>query len=84
MDKVEKSQYFGIECNSDNEINEDESDAEYFSDEGDGSRGVIDYDLDKMFDIVKKRDFHHWSLKTISNRYSKISDGDSGRQQISR
>lgn len=83
MDKVETSQYFGTECDSDDEIEEDESDAEYFSDDQ-VIRKTIDYDLDKMFEIVKKRDFHNWSLNTIHNHYTKIDGGPTGRMQLTR
>lgn len=83
VDKVEMAQYFGVECDSDEEINEDESDCEYFSDPGD-QRHSVDYDIEKMFEIVKKRDFNKWSLKTIHHHYPKITDNPSGRMQISR
>lgn len=82
IDKVQMSQYVGIECNSDEEIYE-EADEESYSDD-EAFRKVIDYDLDKMFEIVKKRDFSKWSMRTIHNRYAKVSDGDAGRKQISR
>lgn len=77
------SQYVGLECDSDEDIIEDESDAEYFSDDSD-TRKTVDYDLDKMFEIVKKRDFNKWSLSTIHNRYTKVSQGEGGRKQFSR
>lgn len=83
IDKVEMSHYFGIECDSDDEVEEDESDAEYFSDDQ-VLRKTIDYDLEKMFEIIKKRDFNNWSLRTIQNHYTKISDGAAGRMQIMR
>lgn len=82
VDKVQMSQYFGIECDSDDEIKED-SDEEYYSDD-EAVRKVIDYNLDTMFEIVNKRDFHHWKLETIRHKWTKISVGDAGRKQISR
>lgn len=83
VDKREMSVVYGIECDSDEEVLEDESDAEYFSDEGE-QREVIQYDLETMFEIVKKRDFHKWSLESIQSRYRKMHLGDSGRKQLSR
>lgn len=84
IDKIEASQYFGIECDSDEEMNEDESDVEYFSEDETSPRKAIDYDLDKMFEIVKKRDFNKWSMQTINTHYRKISPDASGRMQITR
>lgn len=83
IEKVQLFQYFGIECDSDEEMNEDESDSEYFSDPGD-QRSSIDYGIEEMFEIVKKHDFHHWSMSTIHQHYSKMSAGDAGKKQISR
>lgn len=83
MDKLEMSQYDGIECDSDEEIQEEESDAEYYSDD-ESIRKRVDYDLDKMFEIVKKRDFNKWSMSTIHHKYRQIYDSDAGRKQISR
>lgn len=82
MDKIEASHYIGIECDSDQELQEDEPD-ECLSDDED-VRNVIDYDLDKMFDIIWKRDFNKWDLSTIHQHYPKVSEGDSGQKQISR
>lgn len=82
VDKLEIAQYIGIECDSDEEMNEDESDAEYFSD--DEARKTIDYDLEKMFEIIKKKDFSNWSYSTIHHHYRKIDEGPNGRKQISR
>lgn len=83
VDKVQMSQYFGLECDSDDEMPEVESDAEYFSDD-EVVRQAIDYDIEKMFEIVKKRDFDKWSMSTIHNKYRKVHEGDAGRKQISR
>lgn len=84
VDKLEMSQYYGLNCDSDEEMNEDESDAEYFPDDDDYARKVIDYDIEKMFEIVKKRDFSHWSMRTIHIHYTKVDEGENGRKQISR
>lgn len=84
VDKVEWSQYVGIECDSDLELEEDESDAEYVSEDEATRRKPIDYELDTMFEIVKKRDFNNWSMPTIHSRYKKISDGTGGRMQMTR
>lgn len=83
VDKVQMSQYFGVECDSDDEIEEDESDAEYFSDDQ-IVRKSIDYDLEKMFEIVKKRDFNNWSMETIHHHYKKVSIGSTGKMQLTR
>lgn len=77
------SEFDDIECDSDDEIQEMEPDSEFFSDD-EPTRKVIDYDLDKMFEIVKRRDFNKWSMTTIHHIYKKISVGDAGRKQISR
>lgn len=82
IDKVQISQYVGIECDSDEELNEDTDEESYSDDET--LRKVIDYDLDKMFEIVKKRDFNNWAMGTIHHNYKKVSEGDAGRKQISR
>lgn len=83
VDKVKMSQYFGLECNSDEEMQKDESDVGYFN-EDEVTRNVPDYDPDKMFEIVNKRDFNKWSMKTIHHRYTKIHDESSGNMIISR
>lgn len=83
VDKVQMSQYVGIECDSDEDVEDDASDVDYVSDD-DSTRKVVDYDLDKMFEIIKKRDFNKWSLPHIHNQYTKIPLGDSGRKQLSR
>lgn len=83
MDKIEKSQYIGIECDSDEEFQEDESDVDYQSDDASTSKGV-DYDIDKMFQIIKYRDFNKWSMSHIHNRFKQIHDGENGRKQLSR
>lgn len=83
IDRVETFQYFGTECDSDVEIEEDESDAEYFSDDQ-VVRRPVDYSLDKMFEIIKKRDFHNWLMPTIHHAYNKIHADDSGRMQLTR
>lgn len=77
------SQYLGVECDSDEELNQDESDEEYEGD-NEAQQKPIDYDLDKMFEIIKKRDFNKWSLSTIHSKYTKISDTPSGRMQLTR
>lgn len=76
------SQYFGLECDSDEEL-QDESDEEYYS-EDESLRKTVDYDIDKMFEIIKCRDFNKWSLSHIHNRYKKIDGGPNGRMQLSR
>lgn len=83
LDVLQISEFDGIECDSDEEIQEIDSDSEYYSDD-ETTRNIIDYDLDKMFEIVKLRDFHKWSISSINHRYRKISNGDTGRKQISR
>lgn len=83
VDVLQMSQYLGIECDSDEELQEDETDPDYYSDD-EFTRKVIDYDLDKMYEIVTNRDIKKWSLSTIHSKYKKISEGDAGRKQISR
>lgn len=85
VDKMEWTQYVGVECDSDLELKEDESDAEYFSDDpSDRQHQTINYDLDKMFEIVKKRDFNKWSMPTIHSHFRQIQDGPTGRVQLTR
>lgn len=83
IDKVQITRYFGIECDSDEELNEEESDGEYFSDD-EPVKSTIHYDLDTMFEIVKKRDFNKWSIRSIHHRYRQIKEGATGRKQIAR
>lgn len=83
VNKVEMSQYIGLECDSDEEEMEDGSDTDYSSDD-DSTRYVVGYDIDKMFEIINYRDFRQWSVEHIANRFRKIHTGDSGRKQLSR
>lgn len=77
IDKVQMSEFIGVECDSDEEEIEDESDVDYQSD-SEATRTVVDYDIDKMFELKTKRDFNKWSLSYINNRYRKIQLGDAG------
>lgn len=83
IDKVQMSQYDGIECDSDGDITVEESDEECFSND-ESVRQAVDYDLDQMFEIVKKCDFSKWSIGAIHNQYKQIHDGDAGKKEISR
>lgn len=83
MDKIHMSQYIGLECDSDDEIEVDDSETEYFSDD-ESTRSIVDYDIEKMFEIVKKRDFCKWSISAIHGCYRKIHLDDAGRKQLSR
>lgn len=83
VDKVQMSQFVGLECDSDEEEQDDESDVDYQSD-SESTRSVVDYDIEKMFEIIIKRDFNKWSLSHIHDRYNKIKQGDAGRKQLSR
>lgn len=77
------SGFIGLEYDSDEEeVDDDESDVDYHS-ESEASR-IIDYDIEKMFEIINKRDFNKWSIPYIHDRYRKIQLGDAGRKQISR
>lgn len=80
MDKIQMSQYIGLVCDSDDEIQEDDSEI----DANDSHETIVDYDIEKMFEIVKKRDFSKWSISTIHGRYKKIHLDDAGRKQLSR
>lgn len=84
IDKVEMSQYFGVDYDSDQELNKEETESDYNSADERDIRNVITYDIDKMFEIVKKRDFNKWSIPTIHSKYKLIKDGDAGRKQLSR
>lgn len=84
MDNKEWAAYVGIECDSDLELEEDESDAEGFSEDEALQRQAITYDIEKMDEIIRKRDFNNWSLATIHNRYKQIQDGSTGRSQLTR
>lgn len=77
-------QYFGIECDSDEEMDVQDSDVSVCYSEFAEKRTTIDYDLDKMFEIVEKRDLCNWSMTSINKHYRKIAIGSTGRQQISR
>lgn len=83
MDKVHTSQFIGLECDSDEEVLEDESDVDYHSDD-DSTRKVVDYDIDKMFQIIKHRDFSKWSMSHIHHVFRKVHEDDAGRKQLSR
>lgn len=78
------SQYFGIEHDSDEELQENETDGEEYESDDQTLRQTIDYDLDKMFEIINKRDFNKWSMSTIHTRYRKVRGDDYGRVQIFR
>lgn len=77
------SQYDGLGFDSDDEMHEHGSDDEYQSDD-DSQRNVCTYDLDKMFEIVNKRDFNKWKMNTIHHHYRQVAEGHAGRMQISR
>lgn len=77
------SQYIGLECDTDEEIQEDDCEIECFTDD-ESIQMPVDYDIEKMFEIVKKRDFSKWSISTIHGRYKKIHLDDAGRRQLSR
>lgn len=76
------AQYLGVECDSDAELY-DSDQSETYSDDG-AKRKNIDYDIEKMFEIVKKRDFNKWSMDTIHHKYKKVCVGEAGRKQMSR
>lgn len=78
----EVDDFIGIGYDSDQEIATD-SDDEYHSSDEIQERKRIKYDLDTMYDIIRKRDFNKWKLSTIHNRYKNVSLL-SGRTQISR
>lgn len=83
VDKMQMSEFIGLAHDSDEEEVEDESDVDYYSD-SEIIRTVVDYDIEKMFEIISKRDFSNWSISHINDRYRKIHLGDAGRKQISR
>lgn len=66
------------------DVEESKSDEEeVYSETEKESRRPLDYDLDKMFEIVQKRENNKWSLQTIKNHYKKISDNPgTARSQI--
>lgn len=75
----------GLDYDSDlEEIDEDGSDSEYHSADDAVDKSSLKYDLDKMFEIVYKRDYRNWNLKTVHKFYRKITDGPYGRVQMHR
>lgn len=68
----------------DEEIKPD-SDDEYSSDEETASHSQMPYDVDKMFEIIDKRDNHKWSVPKLQHDYTKLlANPDSMRKQLSR
>lgn len=84
IDEVEKSLYFGLDYDSDEEWQGDDDDEECASADEASSRQPVTYDIEKMFEIIQKRDINEWNLKTIHHHYKQIHEGDAGRKQISR
>lgn len=83
LEKHDDLDFYGLKINSDAE-EESLSDLDYES-ESDVPAPFVDYDIDTMHNIVEKRDYHHWSMATIRNRWRKININDnSARKQISR
>lgn len=84
VDRREMSQHDGLGFDSDYEFADNESDDEYQSADENISREVCTYDIEKMFEIVNKRDFNKWKMNTIHHSYRQVHDGSAGRKQISR
>lgn len=82
-EKSEEANYTEVEINFDQE-NIDDSDDEAYSEDEATDRKSITYDIEKMFEIIHKRDYNKWSLSHIHNRYPQISSSAYGRTQISR
>lgn len=83
IQKSEMHDYLNLQLDSDGEMDPD-SDPDYQSADEATQRKPLDYDIDAMFEVIKKRDDHHWSLAHIHNRWKKISDDAYGRTQLSR
>lgn len=64
-EKKEIEDLNGVGFDYDQEI-ESDSDDGFHSDTELQHTGTLNYDIDTMFEIVRKRDFNNWSLPTIS------------------
>lgn len=84
IDEVEMSQYFGLDYDSDEEWEGGDDDKEYSSADESTSGHAVTYNIEKMFEIIQKRDFNEWSLPNIHHNYRQIKEGDAGRKQIQR
>lgn len=81
------SQYAGLDNNSNNEVVEDDdTDPESHSADEGNILATMTHDIDKMYKILKKRDFisirghckNHHHLKQVN------FDGNTGRKQLPR
>lgn len=84
IDDKEKEDYTYIDIDSDMEIEEESDDEAYSADEA-PQRKVISYDIEKMFEIIERRDYHGWAIDTLKNRYRQLSENKStAKYQIHR
>ena len=83
MKRREDEDFADVQINFDEEFIDDSADETYSEDEG-VERKRIKYDIDKMFEIIHKRDYRNWSLQSIHHNYTQIASSAYGRTQISR
>lgn len=82
IDRTEFSQSIGLECDSDQDMDDDSDDEYHSADEAPTQKKMKYTDIDTMFDIVNKRYLHKWSMSTLHSRYKLIPDNESGRKEI--
>lgn len=83
MKRREDEDFVEVQIDFDEDYADDSDDETYSEDEGMEVKRMK-YDIDKMFEIIHKRDYRNWSLATIHNHYTQISSSAYGRTQISR
>lgn len=82
MDQIEFLESIGLDFDSDQEIDDDSDDECYSADEAHEQKKMKYTDIDTMYDIVTKRYYNKWHMSTISHRYKKIQNNESGRKEI--
>lgn len=83
IEKCKENDYIGIPSDFDAEKKED-LENEYFIKNVTINRKLLDYNINKMCEIIHKRDFNNWSLTTIHHHYTKIYNNNSGQMQLKR
>lgn len=81
----EKEDFVTLGIDSDHELDSSDDEDAYHSESEANYRKTVDYDLDKMFEIIRRRDSNKWSINTLQHRYHKLSANPSTfRSQLTR
>lgn len=86
IEERQREEFVALGIDSDHELDSsDEESTCYSESEAPASPSDLNYSLDQMFDIIKRRDFNQWSSDTIRHRFKKLSTNPSTfRSQLTR